>query len=140
MRFAVPAEWREVLGAPDAPVHLIMTERNGVRMIKVMGLEAIEARFRQIDRLKAPDGLEAPAAIKRKIRARLFCSLREASVNSQGKLQLPRDLCEAVGVSGGASVDLLLYHDSIEILAADPSRPLGERRGADGRRGMIGDD
>ena len=76
----------------------------------------MEGRLEDIENAKI-DGKDVPSGKKRKLKARLHRRSRLTSINEQGKLQVPKDCQEAVGLPLGGEVVLVGSGQWFEIWA-----------------------
>jgi len=108
-RVSVPVAFR-----PEAeePVRLQMSKEHEVKVIKVLSLEAFEDKFRQIE------GAEMPPAKKKRLAGALRMTSKEASISSQGKLAVPKDWAEDIGLKAEGPVKLA-GRDSYYVICSE---------------------
>lgn len=96
-RVSIPTAWR-----PDdeSGLFLMMSKTHELPVIKVLTAQALKVRE---DIVNNSDF--SPAKKSEKLN-RLYMLCREASLNDQGKLLVPKDLSEQVGISAEADVIL----------------------------------
>ena len=76
----------------------------------------MDRRLADIENLKEPGtDRDAPPIIKREMRARLHSKCRPASINTQGKLQVPKDLAAAADLAAGEEVMLVGCGQYVEL-------------------------
>lgn len=97
-RVSVPVAFRPE--DEGAPVRLQYSKEHELPVIKVFSAEAFEDKFRQI--------AESDLAPAQKIRTEgaLRMHSREAVINSQGKLSVPKDWAERIGLEADSQVIL----------------------------------
>ena len=104
-RVAIPAELRP---ADDETVRLLLSKRHELPVLTVITQSDFEKRLADIESLKEPGtDRDAPPIIKREMKGHLHSMCRPASINSQGKLQLPKDWAAAAGLAAGEDVMLV---------------------------------
>ena len=96
-RVSVPVAFRPDEG--DA-VRLQVSKEHDEKVIKVFTLEAFEDKFRQIDEASIPQGN------KIKLAGALRMTSKEVSINAQGKLTIPKDWPDKIGLKADGSVKL----------------------------------
>jgi len=96
-RVSIPTSWRPVAGEP---LCLLFSEVHGMKVIKVLSQAAYQHRKDTVR--------ESNISPKEKseILGVLAMNCKAASVNDQGKLLIPRDLSEAIGVTAESEVVL----------------------------------
>ncbi len=88
-RVSVQASWRPEVGTP---LYLLFAKDLGLPMVRVLSKEAYHHKVMVIN-----DSDKTPAE-KSKYLAKLALLSREATVNEQGKLLVPKDLSEKAGI------------------------------------------
>jgi DNA-binding transcriptional regulator/RsmH inhibitor MraZ len=96
-RVSVPSAWRPKGGGP---LHLLFSKAHGMPVVKVLGQAAIEERVRLVR------GSGKPPAEQTALLGRLAMLCREAALNDQGKLLVPKDLSEKAGIRAEGPVVL----------------------------------
>jgi len=96
-RVSVPPAWR-----PDAGASLFMlfSKSYDMPMVKVLSQEAYDEK---VELIRNSD--KTPAE-KSKLLGKLAMLCREASLNEQGKLLVPKDLSESAGIAADSDVVL----------------------------------
>ena len=97
-RVSIPVEWRPA--SEDTPVRLQLSKEHVMPVIKVFSEEVFADKFRQVEE----SGL-TPAK-KQQIVGHLRMMSRKAAISSQGKLQVPKDWSERVGLRAEGQVIL----------------------------------
>lgn len=105
-RVNVVPGWRPVQGEA---VNLMPSISEGVKVIKVLTQEAFEYR---VERIKAH--ATSPKE-ESQLKTKLVRLLREANVNEQGKLLIPKDLAEYAGIAPDSEVMLSAGDSHFEI-------------------------
>jgi DNA-binding transcriptional regulator/RsmH inhibitor MraZ len=82
--------WRPLL--EDEPIMLRLTQLEGLPGLMVLTEAAFQEKKAIINRM------ERPETDRRKRLGALAASCREASINEQGKLTIPKDLAERAGI------------------------------------------
>lgn len=110
-RVSVPVAFRP---DGDEPVRLQVSKEHEERVVKVFTVEAFEDKFRQIE--------EAPMARAKKTRlaGALRMTSKEAAVSSQGKLSVPKDWAEDIGLKADGPVKVA-GRDSYYIICSEDS-------------------
>ncbi len=105
-RVSIPASWR-----PDSgeALYLLVSKAHELPVIKVLNQEAYRLKVEQV---KASDWTVAK---KTAALGRLAHLCRTASVNDQGKLLVPKELSESVGISAESDVVLVGRGVNFEI-------------------------
>lgn len=96
-RVSVPVLWRPEAGAL---LFLMFSKEHGMPVVKVLSQEAYDEKveiIRNSDKTPAEKG---------KMLGKLAMRCREASLNDQGKLLVPKDLSETAGIAADADVML----------------------------------
>ena len=101
----VPA-WRPVQGEA---LNLMPSLSEGARVIKVLTQAAIEYRVERIKQHATSPKEES------QLKTKLVRLLREANVNEQGKLLIPKDLADYAGISPDSEVMLSAGDSHYEI-------------------------
>jgi DNA-binding transcriptional regulator/RsmH inhibitor MraZ len=96
-RVSVQASWRPEVGVP---LYLLFAKDLGLPMVRVLSKEAYNHKVAVIN-----DSDKTPAD-KSKYLAKLALLSREATVNEQGKLLVPKDLSEKAGIEPESDVVL----------------------------------
>jgi MraZ protein len=96
-RVSVPTAWRPEAGAS---LFLLFSKEHDMPVVKVLSQEAYDEK---VDRIRNCD--KTPAE-KDKMLGKLAMLCREASLNEQGKLLVPKDLSEKAGIAAESDVML----------------------------------
>ena len=96
-RVSVQASWRPDVGVP---LYLLFAKDLGLPMVRVLSKEAYNHKVAVIN-----DSDKSPGD-KSKYLAKLALLSREATVNEQGKLLVPKDLSEKAGIYAESDVIL----------------------------------
>jgi len=96
-RVSVPVAWRPEVGAS---LFLLFSKEHEMPVVKVLSQEAYDEK---VDLIKGSD--KTPAE-KGKMLGKLAMLCREASLNEQGKLLVPKDLSEKAGIAADSDVML----------------------------------
>lgn len=96
-RVSVPVAWRPEAGAS---LFLLFSKEHEMPVVKVLSQQAYDER---VDLIKGSD--KTPAE-KGKMLGKLAMLCREASLNEQGKLLVPKDLSEKAGIEADSDVML----------------------------------
>ena len=96
-RVSIQASWRPEVGVP---LYLLFAKDLGLPMVRVLSKEAYNHKVAVIN-----DSDKTPAE-KSKYLAKLALLSREATVNEQGKLLIPKDLSERAGIDPESDVVL----------------------------------
>jgi len=107
-RVSVPSEWRMEIG--NEALRFFQSSNEGVPTLRLL----TEVEFRQI--LQDIEDRDWTPAKRRKARGLVFERCVKASINDQGKLSVPKTLCERPGLVGGEVIYLIGRGDYIEIL------------------------
>lgn len=110
-RVSVPVVFRPDEG--DA-VRLQVSKEHDERVIKVFTLEAFEDKFRQIEAAEMPQGN------KNKLAGALRMTSKQVSISSQGKLTIPKDWADKIGLKADGSVKLA-GRDSYYVVCTEDS-------------------
>ncbi len=110
-RVSVPVAFRP---EGDEPVRLQVSKEHDERVVKIFSVAAFEDKFRQIQ--EAP----IPQAKKTRLAGALRMTSKEATVSSQGKLSVPKDWAEDIGLKADGSVKVA-GRDSYFILCSEDS-------------------
>lgn len=96
-RVSVPVAWRPEAGAS---LFLLFSKEHEMPVVKVLSQEAYDEKVELIR------GSEKTPAEKGKMLGKLAMLCREASLNEQGKLLVPKDLSEKAGIAADSDVVL----------------------------------
>lgn len=96
-RVSVQASWRPEAGAS---LYLLFATDLGLPLVRVLSKEALQHKINTIN-----DSGKTPAE-KTKLLAKLALLVREATLNEQGKLLVPKDLSEKAGIAPESDVML----------------------------------
>jgi DNA-binding transcriptional regulator/RsmH inhibitor MraZ len=96
-RVSIPTAWRPEAGAS---LFLLFSKEHEMPVVKVLSQEAYDEK---VDLIKGSD--KTPAE-KGKMLGKLAMLCREASLNEQGKLLVPKDLSELAGIHAESDVML----------------------------------
>lgn len=110
-RVSVPVAFRPEEGEA---VRLQMSKEHDERVIKVFTLEAFEDKFRRIAES------DATPAKKSKLAGALRMTSKEAAISSQGKLSVPKDWAEGIGLQADGPLKVA-GRDSYFILCSEDS-------------------
>ncbi|MBC7979820.1 MAG: hypothetical protein H7Y36_04585 [Armatimonadetes bacterium] len=105
-RVNVYPSWRPAQGEG---ISLMASVSEGVNILKVLTDEAVNYRLERIEK-HATDPKE-----ESRLKTKLKRHLRDASVNEQGKLLIPRDLAAHAGISPDSDVMLSAADSHFEI-------------------------
>lgn len=97
-RVSIPVEWRPA--TEDAPVRLQLSKEHGLQVIKVFSEEAFGDKFRQVEES------DLTPAKKQQIVGHLRMMSKKATVSTQGKLTVPKDWSERIGLKAEGQVIL----------------------------------
>jgi DNA-binding transcriptional regulator/RsmH inhibitor MraZ len=97
-RVAVVSAWRP---EPGVPLFLLFSNTDGVPMVKVLTREAYRAKVDLILNSGKPPKEQG------RLLGKLAMLCREATLNEQGKLLIPKDLSEQAGITADAEVYLV---------------------------------
>lgn len=97
-RISIPTAWRPEAGGV---LYLLFSNEYDMPVVKVLSEEAYGER---VERIRASD--KTPAE-KSGLLGRLAMLCREATLNDQGKLLIPKDLSEKAGIVAEGSVTLV---------------------------------
>jgi DNA-binding transcriptional regulator/RsmH inhibitor MraZ len=106
-RVSIPVDWRP---APGETLRLLITKRLELPVVSVLTDEDYEERLRIVDEAE-----NMTPAKKRRIKGMLHSRCRSAAINEQGKLLVPKDWSERVGIKAGEPVVLLGLGQHFEI-------------------------
>lgn len=109
-RVSIQSSWRPEQGVP---LYLQHGESHGMGFIKVLSREAYLER---VERVQLSD---KSVADKSKLLRMLASSCRDASINEQGKLVVPKEVSEKAGISADSDVVLLGCGIHFEIWSKD---------------------
>lgn len=96
-RVSVPVAWRPEAGAS---LFLLFSKEHEMPVVKVLSQEAYDEKVELIK------GSDKTPAEKGKMLGKLAMLCREASLNEQGKLLVPKDLSEKAGIAADSDVML----------------------------------
>lgn len=96
-RVAIPSAWRPEAGAS---LFLLFSREHDMPVVKVLSQAAYDEK---VELINSSD--KTPAA-KNKMLGKLAMLCREASLNEQGKLLVPKDLSEMAGIAAESEVML----------------------------------
>lgn len=96
-RVSVQASWRPEAGVS---LYLLFAKDLGIPLVRVLSKEAYNHKVATINQS------DKPVAEKGKLLAKLALLSREANVNEQGKLLVPKDLSEKAGIAPDSDVML----------------------------------
>jgi DNA-binding transcriptional regulator/RsmH inhibitor MraZ len=105
-RVNVVPGWRP---APGEVFNLMPSISEGVNIIRVLTQEAFEYRVERIKEHASSPKEES------QLKTKLVRLLREASVNDQGKLLIPRDLAEHAGITPDSEIMMSAGDSHFEI-------------------------
>jgi DNA-binding transcriptional regulator/RsmH inhibitor MraZ len=97
-RVSVPVEWRPE--SEETPVRLQLSREHDLPVIKVFSQEVFDEKFRAVEES------DLSPAKKQQIVGHLRMMSKQATISSQGKLQVPKDWSERCGLQADASVIL----------------------------------
>lgn len=97
-RVSIPVEWRPA--TEDTPVRLQLSKEHGLQVIKVFSEEAFDDKFRQVE------ASDLTPAKKQQIVGHLRMMSKKATISSQGKLTVPKDWAERIGLKADGQVIL----------------------------------
>ena len=96
-RVSIPTAWRPEAGAS---LFLLFSKEHEMPVVKVLSQEAYDEK---VDLIRSSD--KTPAE-KGKMLGKLAMLCREATLNEQGKLLVPKDLSEKAGIAADSDVVL----------------------------------
>ena len=96
-RVSIPTAWRPEAGAS---LFLLFSKEHEMPVVKVLSQEAYDEKVELIK------GSDKTPAEKGKMLGKLAMLCREASLNEQGKLLVPKDLSELAGINAESDVIL----------------------------------
>jgi DNA-binding transcriptional regulator/RsmH inhibitor MraZ len=97
-RVSIQSSWRPEAGTP---LYLQPGENNGLTFLKVLSQEAYRELMQRINETN-----KSPVE-KHELRSWLAQSCRDASINEQGRLLVPKEVGEKVGIVADSDVVLL---------------------------------
>ncbi len=97
-RVSIPPQWRPAGGEV---LHLLKSKTHGMPMIKVLSLEAFQHRMDTIE------NSDLNAAQKYDLIGRLSANSRPATLNDQGKLLIPKELSDEIGILAETEISLV---------------------------------
>lgn len=98
-RVSIPAEWRS--GAVEIPVRLQLSKEQGYPVIKVFTPEEFDLKYE-----KVRVNTVLTEAEKQQLVGHLRMSSKMATISPQGKLTIPKDWAERIGVKADGPVTL----------------------------------
>lgn len=96
-RVSVLTQWRP---QPGESLFLQYSTREGMPLVKILTQDAYNEKIELIR------NSDKPPAEKSRLRGKLALLCREASLNDQGKLLIPKDLSEQAGIAADSDVML----------------------------------
>ena len=96
-RVSIPTAWRPEAGAS---LFLLFSKEHGMPVVKVLSQEAYDQKVTLVE------NSDLTPAEKGKKLGKLAMLCREASLNEQGKLLVPKDLSELAGIAAESDVIL----------------------------------
>ena len=96
-RVSIPTAWRPEAGAS---LYLLFSKEHGMPVVKVLSQEAYDHKVELVEKS------DLTPAEKGKKLGKLAMLCREATLNEQGKLLVPKDLSELAGITAEADVML----------------------------------
>lgn len=96
-RVSIPTAWRP---EPGASLFLMYSSEHGMPFVKVLSQEAYDEK---VDLIKNSENTPAE---KGRMLGKLAMFSREATLNDQGKLLVPKDLSERAGIAADSEVML----------------------------------
>jgi DNA-binding transcriptional regulator/RsmH inhibitor MraZ len=106
-RVSVPSGWRPENGKV---LHLMFSkDRHGLPLVRALSQEAYDEKIATIN------NSDKTPAEKNHLRGKLAMLCREASVNDQNRLLVPKDLSELAGISADSEVVLVGKEIHFEI-------------------------
>jgi MraZ protein len=96
-RVSIPTAWRPEAGAS---LFLLFSKEHGMPVVKVLSQEAYDQKVTLVE------NSDLTPAEKGKKLGKLAMLCREAALNEQGKLLVPKDLSELAGISAESDVML----------------------------------
>ncbi len=97
-RVSIPVEWRPV--TEGTPVRMQLSKEYEMPVIKVFSEEVFDDKFRQVE-----ESSLTPAK-KQQIVTYLRMMSRKTTISNQGKLQVPKDWSERIGLKADGKVIL----------------------------------
>jgi DNA-binding transcriptional regulator/RsmH inhibitor MraZ len=97
-RVSIPVAWRPP--SEEVPIRLLLSQEHKLPVIKVFSQEAFDEKFVTIE---ASDLLPA---VKQQIVGALRMNSHQATINAQGKLTVPKDWAERIGLKADGPVVL----------------------------------
>ena len=97
-RVSIPVDFRPA--TEGVPVRLHASKEHKLPVIKVYSTEVFEDKFRQIEQA------DIPQAQKNALAGSLRMLSKEATINPQGKLTIPKDWAEKIGLKADGPVKL----------------------------------
>jgi len=96
-RVSIPTAWRPEVGSS---LYLLFSKEHGMPVVKVLSQEAYDHKVELVE------NSDLTPAEKGKKLGKLAMLCREATLNEQGKLLVPKDLSELAGIAAEADVML----------------------------------
>lgn len=130
-RVSIPPEWRPENGEV---LHLLLSETNNMSMIKVLTRGAFQKR---LDRIEESD---LTPAEKDELSGTLCMLSRKATLNDQGKLLIPKDLSEEVGLVADTEIMLVGRNLHFEVWSKSnyaKTLPVERARNAHAHLGVL---
>lgn len=97
-RVSIPVDYRP--GAEGESIRLLASSEHKLPVIKVFSAEVFEDKFRQIDEA------DMPQAQKNALVGSLRMLSKEATISPQGKLTIPKEWAEKIGLKADGPVKL----------------------------------
>lgn len=107
-RVSIQASWRP---EPGSSLYLMFAKDLGVPLVRVLSKASYNHKVATIN------GSDKTPAEKTKLLAKLALLVREANVNEQGKLLVPKDLSEMAGIAPESDVMLAGRGMNFEIFS-----------------------
>lgn len=97
-RVSIPVEWRPA--TEETPVRLQLSKEHDLPVIKVFREDVFADKFVQVE------SSDLSPAKKQQIVGHLRMMSKQATINAQGKLTVPKDWCERTGLQADGPVIL----------------------------------
>ena len=97
-RVSVPVEWRPE--TEETPIRLQLSKEHDLPVIKVYGEAEFDLKFEQVEKS------DLTPAKKQQIVGHLRMMSKKVTVSSQGKLSVPKDWSEKIGLKADSAVIL----------------------------------
>ena len=107
-RVSIPVDWRAQMG--NGLLRLMVSSNENQPTLRVL----TECEFKKM--LDEIEDLDWTPGKKRKARGIVFARIVKTHLNEQGKLSIPKQLCERPGLVAGEGLYLVGQGDYIEIL------------------------